>query len=159
MSGLDVAMYMVMALVVAAIPIAVAMIPAFLLVLTERHAGRVWMYVAAVTLCVVLTYLYLNWLAGGAPDREAYVNFFAWAAVGFGSMTASIVAGIGRPGVLRQTMAAGSAALFVPVTLLLLVVLVFGDTHERLMAAGGVALAVWLVLRHWQRSRRPVLHV
>ena len=157
MSGFEVATYMAGAIALCAIPIAIAMVPAFLLVITQRFAGRLAMCVAAVIVCVASTYFYLNWLYD-APDRESYLSFFAWAALAFGSMVAAIIAGIGRQAIWRQTMAAASAALFVPVTLVLLGLAVFGKGPERLMAAGGVALAAYLVFRHWHTRARPVVN-
>ena len=157
MSGFDVATYMVGAIALCAIPLAIAMVPAFLLVITQRFAGRVAMCVAAFIVCIAFTYFYLNWLYD-APDRESYLNFFAWAALAFGSMSVAIAAGMGQPAIWRQTMAAASAALFVPVTLLLSGLAVFGSGPERLLAAGGAALAAYLVFRHWQARRKAVVN-
>lgn len=157
MSVFEIASYMAGAIVLCAIPVAVAMVPACLLVMTQRFAGRVAMCGAAAIVCVATTYLYLNWLYD-APDRESYLNFFAWAALGFASMAAAIVAGLGQPEIWRQTVVAASAALFVPVTLLLLALVVFGRGPERLMAVGGAALAAYLVFRHWQTRRKAVVN-
>ena len=157
MSGFEVATYMAGAIALCAIPIVIAMVPAFLLVITQRVAGRVAMCVAAVIVCAASTYVYLNWLYD-EPDRESYLSFFGWAALAFGSMAGTIIAGIGRQAMWRQTMAAASAALFVPATLVLLALVVFGRGPERLMAGGGVVLAAYLVLRHWQTRARPVVN-
>ena len=127
--------------------IALAWIPARLLVAAHRFGGSTGLYGVAILFAIVIGQYWLDLLEGHALTILFCVAPFAAAA-------ATIKAGVGGTNTIRQSTAAGSAMVLTLVIPALLILMMKGPTSASLMAAVGVMLAVYLIWRRWMLEKR-----
>lgn len=158
MSGSDVIAYLLWVMAGAAVIVALAMIPALLLVTAYRFGGSRTLWGLAVLFSVGLSASLLPTILDEAGWSVAL--FWAFSTVVAPLATAAaIVVGIGGASAWRQTLGAGSTALLVACLPFAIAAVLIAQWAEKLMAAAALGLMSYLALRHYQsfrHSRRAV---
>ena len=149
MTSSDAMMYLMVFTLWGAVVVALAMIPAGLLVAAHRLAGSGGLYAASI-LMAAITISY--WL--GVFERQTLTMAILFCTPPFAAAAGTIKADVGGGSAIRQTMAAGSAIVLAAAIPALVALMIEGPRSASLMGAAGVALALYLIWRRWMLERR-----